>query len=116
MKNALEYKILKYLFDNDNGAHLSIEHLEDNKILLQSKIDSLLKSKYISVVYKKSFKKSYMEDIDPKYKIELYGSKYLDSLKSKPFTKYQIIYIPFFIIFGLIGSYKTFFPNLNIGL
>ena|SRR5690606_4506964 len=35
------------------------------------------------------------------------------SLKSKPLDLYQKIYLTFFICFGLLGLYKTFFPSVS---
>ena len=38
MKEKLEYKILKYLSDNEDGSFLDISHLSENSKLLKSKI------------------------------------------------------------------------------
>jgi hypothetical protein len=48
MKDTLGYKILKYLSLNDNGEYIDISDLENNKTLLNSKLDSLHKEKLIS--------------------------------------------------------------------
>jgi hypothetical protein len=116
MKDTLEYKILKYLKENDNGEYLNIEHLENNKELLNTKISTFLKLKYISERVTPSFKKKYIEYLNPRYKIEFEGLKYFDSLKTPPIPKDRKIYLGLFIIFSLIGSYgtyKTIFPDVS---
>ncbi|MCB4809636.1 hypothetical protein LG651_15375 [Tamlana sp. 62-3] len=43
-----------------------------------------------------------------------FKKEYKELRKNKrPLTTYQIIYLPIFIAFGLIGAYKTFFPAVS---
>lgn len=114
MKNTLEYKILKYLYDNDNGKYISVDHIENNGDLLESKINNLLKSKYIDRQLTPSFKKSYIEYINPKYKIEFIGIEYFKSFNEKPLTKYQKIYLTLFVlsvILTVIFGYLSYSLN-----
>lgn len=47
MKDKLEYKILKYLSENDNGQYLDIENLIEDKELFKIKLRSLQSEKLI---------------------------------------------------------------------
>lgn len=47
MKDTLEYKILKYLSENDNGQDIEVSHLYPNKYNLLKKLSFLKNEKYI---------------------------------------------------------------------
>ena len=40
--------------------------------------------------------------------------KFIKKSKSQPLTRYQIIYLTFFICFGLFGVYKVFQPTVSV--
>jgi hypothetical protein len=48
MKETLEYKILKYLSENDNGEYIDVSNLHTDKNLLRSKLNGLSKEKLIT--------------------------------------------------------------------
>jgi hypothetical protein len=86
MKNTLEYKILKYLSENDNGEYVDVSNLSDDKKLLKTKLNGLSKEKLIS----------YSSGIDLRFgngdnikvdeiraKIEFKGTEYLNKLGSE---------------------------------
>lgn len=82
MKKTLEYKILKYLSENDSGQLVDVSQLCQDKVLLKSKLLSLRKEKLIS------FNSGYAIAGIPnstwlKAKIEFKGLDYLDSLNNK---------------------------------
>mgnify|MGYP003625564205 CR=1 FL=1 len=47
MKEKLEYKILKYLSNNENGEFLDISHLSENNKLLKDKISDFKKREFL---------------------------------------------------------------------
>jgi hypothetical protein len=47
MKETLEYKILKYLSDNDNGEYIDVSELSYDKKLLRNKLRDLSKDQLI---------------------------------------------------------------------
>jgi hypothetical protein len=53
MKGSIEYKILRYLKDNDNGEYINVTNIIDDRKLLESKLHSLSKEpkKYISTMF-----------------------------------------------------------------
>lgn len=89
MKKSLEYKVLKYLYDNDNGEYLDISHFfKDNVIVARRILKALRDEKYIMYFERvKEFNKgnSFFA------KIEFKGLKYLESIKPKPLTLFQKI-------------------------
>jgi len=89
MKKSLEYKVLKYLSDNDNSKYLVVNKLHDDKNKLKRVLVALNKEKYIDSYNKHigNGKDEYLA------KIEFNGLKYLESLKPKPLTLYQWIHI-----------------------
>tara|TARA_R110000751_G_scaffold307242_1_gene427843 strand:+ start:57 stop:854 length:798 start_codon:yes stop_codon:yes gene_type:complete len=105
MKKTLEYKILKFLSENNNGDFIKIDHLEDDSKKLKNSKNHLIKQKYIKEVLKPIMKGSSISYVDPKYKIEFSGIEYLKSFDEKPLTKYQKIYLPLFILFGLCSLF-----------
>lgn len=48
MKNTLEFKILKYLSENDSGQYIDVSDLSEDKVLLKSRLLRLRKEKLIS--------------------------------------------------------------------
>jgi len=40
--------------------------------------------------------------------------KYQNDLKTNKLTRYQLIYLSFFILFGLFGVYKVFQPSVSV--
>lgn len=103
MKDTLEYKILKHLKDNDNGGFVDMRFFIEDRKRLETKLRSLSKEpeKLISArfpvfVYSSGLP-DYEEDI-LEAKIEFKGINYLESLNEPRLTKYQKIYLPFFII------------------
>ncbi|MBI0397561.1 hypothetical protein [Cyclobacterium marinum] len=122
MKHTLEYKILKHLSENDNGKFLDIAEIESNIELLKSVISDLKERKliltkpYPRIPWDSSIRGvigSSPSDKPEKCKIKLSGKEYLESLKPQPIPKFQKIYLPFFILFGLFGVYKTFLPSIS---
>ena len=117
MKNTLEYKILKYLSENNDGKFIDISHLSESKILLESVIKDL---KYREFIETQEYPGEPWKDptwigTEPsgkpeKCKIKLSGIEYLESLKPVPIPQYQKIYLPLFILFGFS---TTIFAYLN---
>ncbi|MDP2524869.1 hypothetical protein [Maribacter dokdonensis] len=109
MKHTLEFKILKYLSENDNGNFVDIAQIESNVNLLKSVISDLKERKliltepYPSIPWDSSSVVigSSPSDRPEKCKIKLSGKEYLESLKPQPIPKYQKIYLPLFILFGI---------------
>jgi ABC-type ATPase with predicted acetyltransferase domain len=48
MKKTLEYKILKYLHDNENGKPISLDNFIENEDLLRRKVSELFREKKIT--------------------------------------------------------------------
>jgi hypothetical protein len=75
MKDTLEYKILKYLFDNDNVEPIEISHLNINKKFLREKLNNLKKEKHI--------KCRVITNENIIAKIEFKGVEYLNKIESE---------------------------------
>lgn len=91
MKDTLEYKILKYLKENDNGDFIDMIGFIDDRELLDVKLRSLSKypDKYISVRLPFFIVGGGLPDfIDDKLKakIEFKGIKFLDEIENKNIT------------------------------
>lgn len=113
MKNTLEYKILKFLSEKNNGDFFKIDHIESDAKKLKNAKNHLLKQKFIKEVLKPVVGDS-IRYVDPKYKIEFSGIEYFKSFDEKPLTKYQKIYLPLFIIFSVSSLCLGFYSyNLN---
>ena len=107
MKKTLEYRILKFLSENNDGEFIDVSHLSENTTLLKSVIKDLKDREFINTQEYpgKPWDKPNWIGIEPsnkpeKGKIKLSGIEYLNSLKPAPTPKYQKIYLPLFIIFG----------------
>ena len=86
MKDTLEYKILKYLQENDNGQYIDVSNLHFDKILLRSKLNGLSKENLIS--YAPSIDIRFGEGNNFKVeqikaKIEFKGIEYLNKLETE---------------------------------
>ena len=81
MKDTLEYKILKYLSENDNGEYLTLDFFKDNEKLFKAKTTSLFKMKYISRISTPVTGGEFITYEKPMYKIEFLGSEYLNNLE-----------------------------------
>lgn len=81
MKDTLEYKILKYLSENDNGEYFDISFIENNSKLLNSKITELKKVKYIDETRTPVITDSYFSSKDPVHKILLNGTNRLHEIE-----------------------------------
>jgi hypothetical protein len=78
MKDTLEYKILKYLFENDNAELININLLSENKVLLNKSILDLRSKGLINA-------KKYTSDGYDKYflcQINFEGKIFFNALKS----------------------------------
>ena len=77
MKDSLEYKILKYLSENDNGEFIDVSFLNENPKTVQSKIKDLKNNELIE------FRKYILEDGYSRRfdcKIVLKGKEYIDKI------------------------------------
>jgi hypothetical protein len=81
MKETLEYKILKYLSENDNGEYFDVSFIESNCKLLNSKINELKKVKYIEETRTPVITDSHISSKDPLYKILLNGTNRLNEIE-----------------------------------
>lgn len=81
MKETLEYKILKYLSENDNGEYFDVSFIESNCKLLNSKINELKKVKYIEETRTPVITDSCISSKDPVYKILLNGTNRLHEIE-----------------------------------
>jgi hypothetical protein len=87
MKGSTEYKILRFLKDNDNGDFINITNLIEDRKLLESKLQSLAKEpeKFISVIFPVFFfgvGLSNKENNELKAKIEINGIILLDKIEN----------------------------------
>ncbi|WP_323028569.1 hypothetical protein [Gelidibacter japonicus] len=111
ISNFIVWNILKTEstdFDFDNAT-------EDDKHLM---LDESRKVADLGITYGYFIKISHAEfrltDKGIKAK-ELGGHlKYQKSAKKTPLNTYQKIYLPFFILFGLLGIYKVFQPTVPV--
>ncbi|WP_077398873.1 hypothetical protein [Cellulophaga omnivescoria] len=106
MKKTLEYKILKYLSENNNGTCIDVSAIENNSDFLKSVIKDLKERNFIETLEypgkpMEKFVGIIPSDKPAKCKIKLSGIEYLESLKPQPIPKYQKIYLPLFIVFGI---------------
>ena len=98
------------------GNGINTENLEDNQIKEFLKLENSVKNfglthKYFEKGEWLSYK---LTEKGIKAK-ELGGHlKYQKSNKKTPLNTYQKIYLPFFIIFGLLGIYKVFQPSVSV--
>ncbi|MFV7236011.1 hypothetical protein [Flavobacterium sp. ZB4R12] len=92
MTETLEYKILKYLSENDNGQYVDVSFIENNLKLLKSKLSELVKAKYIKKTATPVIRESYFSSKDPVYKIQIAGRKYLAEIEPKKQNKDQLKY------------------------
>lgn len=81
MKDTLEYKILKYLSENDNGEYFDLSFIENNGKLLKSKITELKQVKYIDETRTPVISDSYISSKDPVHKILLNGTNRLHEME-----------------------------------
>ncbi len=86
MKDTLEYKILKYLSENDNGQYIDVSGLHLDKILLRSKLNGLSKEKLI--LYSPPIEIRFgdgdnFKSENTKAKIEFKGIEYLNKLENE---------------------------------
>ena len=89
MENTLEYKILKYLKDNENGKPISLDNFHKNESLLKSKISELVKLKHITKVAELSLGTE-LSVKGLRCKITPNGIKYLNEIESKNKTTINI--------------------------
>lgn len=89
MKNSLEYKILKYLKEKDNGNFIDMRNFIKDRKLLESKLHSLSKEpeKYISTQFPLLIFNAYSSNTDDtlKAKIEFKGIKLLSEIENQDF-------------------------------
>ena len=88
MKDTLEYKILRFLKDNDNGDFINVTNLIEDRKLLESKLQSLAKKpeKYISYIppiFFFGFGLPNKENNELKAKIEVNGIILLDKIENQ---------------------------------
>ena len=88
MKNSLEYKVLKYLADNDIGEHIDIAHLFENESILRRVLRALRKQDFIDWFTKVGHNGNRNKEMSL---LTFSGLKYLESLKPKPLTLFQKI-------------------------
>ncbi|UAM98382.1 hypothetical protein K8354_00715 [Polaribacter litorisediminis] len=89
MKSTLEYKILKFLKDNENGKPISLDNYHKNESLLKSKIAELVKLKYITKVAELSLGTDFSAK-GLRCKITTNGIKYLNEIESENKTTVNI--------------------------
>ena len=78
MKDTLEYKILKYLSENDNGSLINVNLLSENKDLLNKSIIDLKNKKLVNA-------KRYISNDNGRYflcQITFEGKIFFNALKS----------------------------------
>jgi len=88
MKDTLEYKILKYLKENDNGDFLDVNSFIEDRKLLENKLRSLSKEsdKYISVKFPFFIVGGGLPDIvddQLRAKIEFKGIQLIDEIEKE---------------------------------
>lgn len=86
MKNTLEYKILKYLSENDNGEYIDVSDFSNETKLLKTKLNGLSKEKLISYSGGIDMRFGDGENIKIdhiKAKIEFKGIEYLNKLETE---------------------------------
>ena len=88
MKDSLEYKILKYLSENDNGKYINVSNITDDKLILKSKIknltkESLIDSKNTHLQINVGNINTYNGIQIPICKIQLKGIEYLSNIDKK---------------------------------
>ena len=81
MKDTLEYKILKYLQENDSGQYIEVSSIENNSRLLNSKLEELVKIKCIEEVRTPTMIGSYVSYENPKFKILLNGINRINEIE-----------------------------------
>lgn len=88
MKETLEYKILKYLSENDNGKYIKVSNISEDKLLLKSKIKNLTEDNFI--YSKNTYLKIKIGNVNssneiqmPVCKIQSKGIEYLKNLDKK---------------------------------
>jgi hypothetical protein len=116
MKKTLEYKILKYLLDNENEEFLEVSHLSKNVEFLNNKISELKKRSFIKTdPYPPSLSTSSGISITAsnkpsKCRIELKGKEYILEIIDKSTNfKFKVISI-------ITGLLLVFFAGWNIQL
>ncbi|HCE55610.1 MAG TPA: hypothetical protein DER05_11710 [Lutibacter sp.] len=126
MKNTLEYKILKYLSDNNNGRFINVSEIKINTDFLKSAIKDLKErnlietEKYPGTPWKGGAIGMTPSEKPEKCKIKLSGIEYLDNLEKSiidfRLKKWQIkTFWPIFIlaIIGSILSINNFISSLK---
>lgn len=116
MKNTLEYKILKYLYENESKDFIEIIGFKEDFEKLNKTIKNLKKRKLIDIkpfsenpkpneynIVKYSF---FVDKLDL-CKIELEGIEYLLNFKKPILTLFQKLSIAGFIITFLYGGYQN---------
>lgn len=89
IKSSLEYKILKYLKDNENGEPINLDDFHKNESLLRSKISELVKLKYITKVAELSLGTDFnIKGL--RCEITINGIKYLNEIESDNKTTINI--------------------------
>ena len=86
MKETLEYKILKYLSDNDNGEYIEVSKLSSDKKLLKSKLIELRQSKRIKTNFGEYHIAGVKTKINFLAKITIIGNEYLSTLSKSNIT------------------------------
>jgi hypothetical protein len=84
MKDTIEYKILKYLSENENGYPVDVSGLETNEILLKRKLIGLRKEKLIkygSGIYLNSSSGTESKINFIRAEIEIKGKEYLNNME-----------------------------------
>ncbi len=91
MKNSLEYKILKFLSEKDNGTFIDVSLLSENKIFLKSKLVELRSNGHIKTnfgEYNLSFGdgEGIKNEINFSAKITLVGNRFLNEIEQNKHT------------------------------
>ncbi|MFV5696177.1 hypothetical protein ACM55G_12170 [Flavobacterium sp. LB3P122] len=82
MTETLEYKISKYLSENDNGIYIDISFLSENKNLMLQKSIELKKAGYLTFYPTTRIGSSTRLQV-PDCKIQLAGKKFLSEIELK---------------------------------
>lgn len=113
LNDPLGFSINNILIDNE---HLKIDTSEQRDLFFEI-IESIEKFGLTYRLFKKIGENGWYELTDKGIELKDFKKgyeKFIKKSKSQPLTKYQIIYLTFFICFGLFGVYKVFQPTVSV--
>lgn len=113
LNDPLGFNINNILIENE---HLKIDNSEQQALFFEI-IESIEKFGLKYRLFEKIGENGWYELTDKGIELKDFKKgyeKFIKKSKSQPLTKYQIIYLTFFICFGLFGVFKVFQPTVSI--